>query len=280
MANRHLLGLGPGGFHRVAYTEWGAAGAGVPVVCVHGLTRTGRDFDRLAAHLAAGGRRVVCPDVVGRGASDWLADPAGYAYPQYLADMTALIARLDAPAVDWVGTSMGGLIGMMLASRPRCPIRRLVLNDIGPFLPRAALERIAGTLGDASFPDVAAFELHLRSVIEGFGPMPDDAWRALAEHSHRRRPDGTVAAAYDPAIAAAFTQRKIADIDLWGLYEQIDAPVLVLRGGRSDLLLPGTATEMGRRGPRARVLEFPEVGHAPALMTDDQIVPVAQWLGQ
>ncbi len=170
----------------MAYAEWGAAEAARVVLCVHGLTRSGRDFDRLAAALAASGCRVVCPDVVGRGSSDWLEDPAGYAYPQYLADMTALIARLDVEAVDWVGTSMGGLIGMMLAAQPGTPIRRLVINDIGPFIPKAALARIGDYLGqDQSFADLEAAEAHLRTVHAPFGPLTDAQWEHLTLHSVR-----------------------------------------------------------------------------------------------
>ena len=271
-----LLGLGPHGFHRIAYVEWGDA-RGEAVVCVHGLTRNGRDFDRLAAALAAS-RRVVCPDVVGRGQSDWLADPAGYGYPQYCADMAALVARLGVATVDWVGTSMGGLIGLMLAAMPRSPIRRLVLNDVGPFLPRAALGRIAGYVGkDPDFADLDDCEAYLRRVHAPFGPLADDDWRHLASHGHRRDAAGRLRLAYDPAIARAFAGEP-ADIDLWSLWDRVTCPVLVLRGGQSDLLLAETATAMTARGPRARLVEFAEAGHAPALMAAHQIAVVHDWL--
>jgi len=165
MREKSFLGLSAAGFHTVAYTEWGAPDATRPVVCVHGLTRNGRDFDPLAASLAGTGRRVACPDVVGRGRSGWLADPMLYGFPQYMADMAALLARLDAAEVDWVGTSMGGLIGMFLAARPGSPIRRLVLNDVGPFVPKAALDVIAAYVGQApAFPDLEAAEGYLRTI--------------------------------------------------------------------------------------------------------------------
>ena len=164
----------------MAYREWGAPEAGRVVVCVHGLTRNGRDFDALAAALAGAGCRVVCPDVVGRGDSDWLGDPAGYGFPRYLADMTVLLARLEAEAVDWVGTSMGGLIGMMLAAQPGAPIRRLVINDVGPFIPLAALERIGGYVGRAPvFADLGAAEAYLRDVYAAMGALSDLQWRHL-----------------------------------------------------------------------------------------------------
>jgi len=273
MRDRSLLALGAAGFHRIHYTEWGA---GPVVLCVHGLTRNGRDFDRLAASLS--GRRVVCPDVVGRGRSDWI-DPAGYGYPQYLADMTALVARLGVDELDWVGTSMGGLIGMMLAAQPNSPVRRLVLNDIGPFVPKAGLERLAGYVGaDPSFADLGEVEAYLRRVHAPFGPLADADWRHLAEHGHRRCSDGRLRLHYDPAIGKPFRDGTLADVDLWQLWDRIACPVLVLRGARSDLLLPATAAEMARRGPLARVVELPGIGHAPVLMSADQIAIVADWL--
>lgn len=272
-----FLGLGPQGFHRVAYVEWGAEDAPRTVVCVHGLTRNGRDFDRLAAALSQHWR-VACPDMVGRGRSDWLADPAGYGYPQYLADMTALIARLNVGSVDWVGTSMGGIIGMMMAAQPKSPIRRLVVNDVGPFIPKAALQRIAAYVGlDPRFDSVGELEAYLRKVHEPFGPLSDPDWRHLALQGYRRLEDGRFALAYDPGIAVAFNT-GIQDVELWSVWDAISCPVLVLRGGRSDLLLAETATEMTRRGPKATLVEFPEAGHAPGLMSAEQIAVVRDWL--
>lgn len=279
MRTGQVRSLNPSGFHRIAYVEWGAAAAARTVLCVHGLTRNGRDFDRLGARLAETAR-VVCPDVAGRGRSDRLPAAEHYGYPQYLLDMTVLLARTGAETVDWVGTSMGGLIGMMLAARANAPIRRLVLNDIGPFVPRAALERLAGYVGkDPRFDSLAALEAYLRRVHAPFGPLDDAGWRHLAEHGYRRLADGRFALAYDPAIGQAFAG-PLADIDLWAVWDAVRCPVLVLRGAESDLLTAVTAEEMRRRGPGATLVEFPGVGHAPALMAEDQIAVVAEWLAE
>ena len=275
METGHFLGLSQAGFHRVAYRS--AASEAPPVICVHGLTRNSGDFSILARELADI-RRVVAPDVVGRGASDWLPDPRLYGYAQYCADMAALIARLDVAQVDWIGTSMGGLIGMMLAAQPGSPIRRLVLNDIGPFVTQSALSRIASYVGnDPVFEDPAALEAYLRRVHAPFG-LSDEHWRRLAEQSARRRPDGRLGLAYDPAIAVPIKAAPIEDVDLWALYDRVQCPVLVLRGSLSDILSAETAAEMANRGPRATVKTFEGIGHAPMLMTDDQIAAVRIWL--
>ena len=280
----HLLGLNPDGFHRIAYVEWGDPRAMRVAVCVHGLTRQGRDFDFLAHALAANGYRVVCPDMAGRGLSDRLSDPEHYAQPQYLADMTALIARLDVERIDWIGTSMGGLIGLMLAARPNTPIRRLVLNDIGPFIAKAALERIATYLGaDPEFPDLAAAERFIRDVHAGFGPLEAAGWRHLALHSVRADPGSGLRLGYDPKIAVAFRKAAGADADLWAVWAKVRVPVLVLRGELSDVLSAETARRMAAGGPdgtapKARIVTFSGVGHAPALMNRDQIATVADWL--
>lgn len=278
MRQRFFQGLSPAGFHRVAYWEHGPADAARTVVCVHGLTRNGRDFDFLAGRLAGLGHRVACPDVVGRGASDWLADPAHYALPQYCADMAALLARLDVETVDWVGTSMGGLIGMLLAAMPGTPIRRLVLNDVGPFVPGAGLAAIAAGLKDRAFDDLDALEAHLRRVAAGFGPLTDAQWRHLARHGWRRLPDGRLARNHDPAIAAPLRAAPPADVDLWPVYDAVRCPVLVIRGADSDVLTAETAAEMTVRGPRAEGVTLSGIGHAPALMADDQIALVRDFL--
>ncbi len=286
MREHSVLCLSQRGFHRMAYVVWSsgdasgtAGGDAVPLICVHGLTRTGRDFDSLASAVSAAGQTVVCPDVVGRGRSAWLTDAAGYGVPQYAADMATLIARLDVPAVDWLGTSMGGLIGMALAAQPATPIRRLILNDVGPFVPRASLERIATYVGtDPRFDSMEALEAHLREVHAPFGPLTDAQWRHLAVHSARQEPDGQLALAYDPGIAKPFKGQAIEDVDLWPLWEAIRCPVLVIRGAESDLLQPETAEGMRERGPRAQVHEVAGCGHAPPLMADDQIRIVQDWL--
>lgn len=269
-----IRGLSRTGFHWMSYVAWGRPNHLPPVVCVHGLTRNGRDFDRLAAALAPE-RHVVCPDVVGRGTSDWLTDPAGYATPQYCADLTALIAHLGVEQVDWVGTSMGGLIGMAMAAQPGTPIRRLVLNDIGPFVPRQALEKFPQYVGkDPSFADLAELEAYLREIYVAIGELDAEAGRHLARFAQRPLPDGRLGLAYDPAIIRSFPTPAV-DVDLTGLWNAIACPVLVLRGAQSDLLLPETAQAMSAK---AEVTEFPGIGHWPPLMTPEQIEPVRGWL--
>jgi len=278
MSERSFLGLSAVGFHKVAYVQWGREDAPRTLVCVHGLTRNGRDFDHLALDLADA-FRVVCPDVVGRGRSDWLANPDLYGYPQYMADMAALIARLDVGAVDWVGTSMGGLIGMLLAALPKSPIRRLVVNDIGPFVPQGGLKRIGDYVGkDPVFDDLRGVEGYLRYVLMGFGKLSAEEWRHMAEHSARALPDGRFGLAYDPGIGKAFQTQPVADVDLWAVWDRVACPVLVLRGVDSDILLRETAEEMTRRGPKARLVEVPHCGHAPSLMTTEQIAIVRGFL--
>jgi pimeloyl-ACP methyl ester carboxylesterase len=275
---RHYLGLSPAGFHRNAYWEWMSGQPDAPcLIAMHGLTRNGRDFDAVAQSLADR-FHVVCPDVVGRGKSGWLANGALYSYPQYLADSAALIARVATAPVDWLGTSMGGLVGMMLAAQPLTPIRRLILNDVGPFIPKASLERIGSYVGqDPHFADLKALETYLRDVLAGFGDLSDDDWAHMATHSARRRPDG-YGLAYDPAIGDAFRSGPIADVDLWPVWDLIRCPVLIVRGGQSDLLLADTAAEMVRRKADATLVEFPDCGHAPALMNAEQIGVIRDWL--
>lgn len=277
MHTRFFLGQNPFGFHRVAYAVWGRITARPPVVCVHGLTRNGRDFDPLATALQ-NTTRVFCPDVVGRGKSDWLKDPTGYGYPQYLADMNALIARTGAVKVDWVGTSMGGIIGMLLASMPRSPIRRLVINDVGPFIPLAALQRIAAYVGqERNFIDLVEVEAHMRGIYAPFGTLTDAQWKHLAAHGVRTLPNGKLALAHDPAIAQNFGA-LMQDVDFWPSYDRIRCPTLLIRGEHSDILSAETAQQMTERGPKAKLLTIPNVGHAPALMGDDQIKAVESFL--
>ena len=269
--------LGPHGFHRIAYYDWGETANPRTVLCVHGMTRNGRDFDHLSRALAPQ-MRVICPDVVGRGASEWLSNADDYGYPVYVSDMAALLARTGADQVDWVGTSMGGLIGMMLAAQPGSPIRRLVLNDIGPFIPKAALGRLALYVGKAPrFATLDELERYLRTVNAPFGPLTDDQWRHLAEHSSCRCDDGGFAMHYDPAIARALAG-ELRDVVLWPAWDAIKCPTLVVRGKESDLLTAETAEEMTRRGPKARLVQLDGIGHAPALMASDQIAVVRDFL--
>lgn len=266
------------GTHRVAFTEWGASDNPRVLICVHGLTRNGRDFDALGAALA-GDYRVVCPDVVGRGASDWLADKNQYGYPQYLADMSALVAHLGAESVHWVGTSMGGLIGMLLAAQPGSPITRMVMNDIGPRIPKAALERIASYVGDdPHFSSMQELDAYLRQIYAPFGPFSDAQWLGLVRSSARDLGNGEIGLAYDPGIGVPIKAMPVQDVDLWSVWSEVQCPVLVIRGERSDLLLADTARQMTASGPRADLAVLAGMGHAPTLMSDDQITLVSDWL--
>jgi pimeloyl-ACP methyl ester carboxylesterase len=279
MIERQLLCLGPHGFYRMAYAEWPGPASRRPVVCIHGLTRNGRDFDRLAAALSEDAP-VFCPDMPGRGKSDWLERAEGYSYPTYLAATAALLARLDITEVDWVGTSMGGIAGMLMAALPNTPIRRLVLNDIGALIPATGLARLATYVGaDPVFADAAALEQNLRRVATTFGPLSDEDWRHLARISTRGRPDGTVGYAYDPRIGAAHGLKgELKDVDLWQTWDAINVPTLIIRGADSDLLRAEDARAMSERGPRARLVELPGIGHAPALMAKDQIALIRDFL--
>ncbi|MBK8175700.1 MAG: alpha/beta hydrolase [Rhodospirillales bacterium] len=279
MVEKSFSSLGAHGFHKIVYSEWTDGAAGTSIVCVHGLTRNGHDFDHLAAALQADAR-IICPDLPGRGRSHWLSEHSEYRPPTYAADLAALIARLDVEQVDWVGTSLGGLLGMMLAAQPNSPIRRLVVNDIGPFIARGALQRISAYVGkDPEFADLAALEAYLRTINAPFGALSDAQWRHLAEHSARIDPaTGGLRLNYDPGIAAPFKEGFDSDVDLWGLWETISCPVLILRGAESDILLHETAQEMLTRGPSAELIEIPGVGHAPMLMDEAQIAAVRAWL--
>jgi pimeloyl-ACP methyl ester carboxylesterase len=276
--------LGGKGLHRMAYWEWGDPLNERVLVCVHGLARQGRDFDTLAQALC-GHYRVVCPDVVGRGQSDWLADPMGYAIPTYVADMVTLLARLDAAQVDWVGTSMGGLIGLGLAALPGSPVRKLVLNDVGPTIEPEALQRIGTYLGlpvHWATLDEAADALWV--ISQGFGPHTREQWLALTRP--QLKPDGDgYKPHYDPGIAVPFRLitpelAQAGEAMLWHSWDALRIPVLLLRGAQSDLLSAGTAQAMTQRGPRARLVEFAGVGHAPMLVQPDQVDAVRSFLLQ
>lgn len=279
------------GGHRMAYWQWGRPDAPHVVLCVHGLSRQGRDFDVLARALLARGDdalRVVCPDVVGRGQSDWLKDPKGYQVPAYAADMGVLLQTLQPGTLDWVGTSMGGLIGMALAGQPQLPfpIRKLVLNDVGPAISWQAIERIGTYLGDPlRFASVEEAAEALRRISIGFGPHTQEQWLALTRPMLKPAPegDGRLMLHYDPAIAVPFralTPESSAqgEVVLWQLYDAIRAQTLLLRGTESDLFARETALAMTQRGPRARLVEFAGVGHAPTLVAEDQVRAVCDFL--
>jgi pimeloyl-ACP methyl ester carboxylesterase len=277
----------PAGLHRMAYKEWGDPANPRVLVCVHGVTRVADDFDALARALS-GEYRVVCPDVAGRGRSERLRDPGLYVVPQYVADMVTLIARVTAnnedEAVHWVGTSMGGLIGMILASFENSPIRRLVLNDIGPVLDPAAMARIGEYIGqDVRFPDFETGARFVKEVSSSFGPHSEDEWRKLASDVLVQEPGGTWVRHYDLGLAkpfAAITPERAQQDQaaLWAAFDAIRCPTLLIRGELSDLLSRATAQEMTRRGPKPQLAEIPGVGHAPTLMHAHQIAIVNDFL--
>jgi pimeloyl-ACP methyl ester carboxylesterase len=261
----------------VHYTEWGDPDNDSVLICVHGLTRNSRDFDLLATVLQQD-YRVVCPDLPGRGLSEWLPDKADYQYSHYLQAMAVLLARLRVEQVEWLGTSLGGVIGLLLAGQPNTPIRRLLLNDVGPFISKAALARIGAYVGKAPrFKDLHHLEAYVRTVYAGFGELTDAQWGHLAFHSGKRLPNGEYALHYDPAIGEMFRKQVSHPVDLWKTWDAICCPVRVLRGEHSDVLTRETMAEMQVRGPKAEVIEFRRCGHAPALMATEQIMAVRDW---
>jgi pimeloyl-ACP methyl ester carboxylesterase len=276
---RSVLGASPAGLHRIAYREWGDPRNRDVLVCVHGLTRSGRDFDELARALCAQ-FRLVCPDIAGRGDSDRLADAKLYTWAQYVADMVTLIARLDVETVYWLGTSMGGFVGMALAAQAASPVKKLVLNDAGPVIGKASLERIAKYVGQApAFPTLEDAEKYVRAISAPFGPHSDAQWRFLTENWVRRGEDGRLRPHYDTRIAEAYrATMPEKDLELWHLYDAVRCPTLLVRGEQSDLVSPQTAAEMARRGPKAKVVEIRGVGHAPTLLQPDQIAVVRDFL--
>jgi pimeloyl-ACP methyl ester carboxylesterase len=298
------------GGHRMAYWQWGDARSAHVVICVHGLTRQGRDFDPLAQAIVAranGNVRVVCPDVVGRGQSDWLRDPAFYQVPVYAADMAALIAQLHREqaidALDYLGTSMGGLIGFVLAGHKELPlarpIRRFIANDVGPTIEPAAVQRIGAYVGKSgSYESVQAAADAMWALSTTFGPHTPAQWLALSQHmvvpASQRTADGSAKVAgssdegswllhYDPAIGVALraiTPEAAAQggAIMWSLYDAIEARTLITRGAVSDLLSRETALAMTQRGPHAKLVEFEGVGHAPTFVDPAQIAAVTDFL--
>jgi pimeloyl-ACP methyl ester carboxylesterase len=275
------------GLHRMSYKEWGDESNPNVLVCVHGVTRVGDDFDNMARALASD-YRVIAPDIVGRGRSDWLKNPQLYRVPQYVSDIVTLLARVlpdaESQKVDWFGTSMGGLIGMGLASLPGNPIRKLVLNDIGPVLAPMAMQRIGDYIGqDLRFESFEAGAKFIRDVSLSFGQHTEAEWHKLATDVLRQDKDGKWIRHYDMGLALPFRSAtpESADADqamLWAAYDAITCPTLLVRGAESDLLSPQTAKLMTERGPKATLVEIPNVGHAPTFIHDDQIAIAKQFL--
>jgi pimeloyl-ACP methyl ester carboxylesterase len=266
-------------FHRVSFTDWGRGGRGT-VVCVHGLTRQGRDFDYLAAALANQGYRVICPDLVGRGLSDRLSEPTDYDLPQYVLDMTTLIAHLRASEVTFVGSSLGGLIGIVLAGMPASPIRRLVVNDVGPYMPADAVLRICRYVmsGPRHFATEDEVDAYFRDVLAPFGQLTAAQWRHLAVHSIKPARGGGYRLRYDPMIARGFKLPSTHSSRLWAFWDNIRCPTLLLRGAESDLLRRATAAEMAARHANMRLIEVPGCGHLPPLLDGAQIRLVSDWI--
>lgn len=268
------------GKRRLSYLRAGHETNENVVLCVHGLTRQGRDFTYLAEALAPS-YRIICPDIAGRGESDRLADPSKYQHPTYIDDLVSLLDTLEIPKVDWIGTSMGGLIGMTMASAAatRDRVRRIVINDIGPHLPREAIGRIGDYVKSTNrFATIDEAERHIREVYAPYGALTDAQWRFVTECSVRQTEEGDYARGFDPALAGSFGKPLEADIEMWPMWAAIECPVLVLRGAVSDLLTPETAQRMATTGPCAEIVEIAGCGHAPPLLSPDQINIVVNWL--
>lgn len=275
--------LSPAGLHRMAYKEWGDPANPKVLVCVHGITRVSDDFDNMAAALCDQ-YRVVCPDVVGRGRSEWLRNPQYYQVPQYVSDMVTLLARLDAQTVHWFGTSMGGLIGMGLASLKDSPVRKLVLNDVGPALNPAAIARIGEYIGQpVRFPTFEEAARYIKEISLTFGEHTDDEWRKLAADVLRQDKDGQWVRHYDLGLAVPFKDAtpesaKQAEAMLWMAYDAISCPTMLVRGEHSDLVSRELAQAMTERGPKAKLVEIAGVGHAPTFIHADQIAIAREYL--
>ena len=275
--------MSPDGLHTMAYKEWGEADNPNVLVCVHGLTRVSDDFDALA-RIASREFRVICPDVVGRGRSGWLRNSKNYQVPQYVSDMVTLFARLKAEQIYFLGTSMGGMIGMGLASLKDNPIQKLILNDIGPNLNVTALTRISQYVSQpmrfTSFDEASHY---IRSISQTFGEHTEDEWHKICNDVLRRDTDGMWIRHYDLNLGMAMQAinpelANAMQVMMWAAYDAITCPTLLLRGAESDLLLQDTAIQMTRRGPMASLVEFEKVGHAPTLVHDDQISPIIDFL--
>jgi len=275
--------ISPTGLHTMSYKEWGDPLNPKVLVCVHGVTRVAEDFDSLALALCKE-YRVVCPDVVGRGYSGRLRNPMHYQIPQYVSDMVNLLARLDAETVHWFGTSMGGLIGMSLASLPDNPIKKMIINDVGPVLNPDALARIGDYIGqDVRFDSFEEAQAYIKAISISFGPHSEAQWEKLARDVLRQNEQGQWVRHYDlglaqPIKASTPELAAIAQTMLWAAYDAITCPTLLVRGAESDLLTAESAQAMTQRGPRARLVEFAGVGHAPTFLQPEQIAVAVDFL--
>nr|WP_315472937.1 alpha/beta hydrolase [uncultured Undibacterium sp.] len=275
--------VSPAGLHTMSYKEWGDPQNAKVLICVHGVTRVADDFDMLAQALETE-YRIICPDVVGRGQSGRLPNPQLYQIPQYVSDMVTLLARANAETVDWFGTSMGGLIGMVLASMKNSPLRKLVLNDVGPSLNFDGLKRIGDSIAqDVRFDTFEEALRFIREVSISFGPHSEAEWHKIARDVLKQDADGKWVRHYDLSLAIPVqaTTAEVAAIGekmLWAAYDAITCETLLIRGAESDLLSKATAAQMQERGPRAEVVEIEGVGHAPTFVQQDQIAIVKEFL--
>lgn len=271
--------INPKGFHSIAYQVWGEDTDERPVVCVHGLTRHAGDFEAFSQALCRS-RKVICPDLVGRGASDWLPDASDYHVPQYNCDLTAVMAATGCREVDWVGTSLGGLCGIMMAGLPNSPIRRLVINDVAPEVPMDALRRVSKYLSEPlQFENVDAVEMHLREVYAGFGPMCDEDWREMALTSVYCGEEGYYAPHFDPGIGQNFRRYWLLyHFNIWSYWKRITCPILIIRGAESDFLTGDLLKRMLEFQTDATVHEVPGVGHTPVMDHPDLIAITLAWL--
>ena len=296
MKKHSFLGASEEGFHHVAYTEWGSESPELPtVICVHGYTRNGRDFDALASYLSLHQRHVFCPDIVGRGDSSWLKKHHHYNFPQYVADMNALIARTRAQHIDWIGTSMGGIIGMMLAALPNSPIRRLILNDVGPQIPIHGLRRLAKYIGnEPNFKSMDEAKEYFKANYKEFGIRNEDQWTTFTEHSVEQRAPNVFAVKVDPGVKNPKSTLQMVsdffhhphrslegilyDVDLWAVWKKIRCPVLVIHGVHSDLLTTPIIKRMQRSHEHTYLYEIENAGHAPALLDSEEHEEIYHWL--
>lgn len=277
MKIEHYQAPAPQGSCRIAYTRWGNPDAERTLICLHGLTRNGRDFDFLAGQLSAS-YQVICPDMPGRGASESFTHAEDYQYPVYLQIVESLLAHLNLSKVDWLGTSMGGLIGMMLAARQETPVVRLILNDVGAFIPAAALRFIGEYVGKTGpYDDLGAVKKRLQFVHAAFGKLTAAQWQHLADHSHWTDEQGCYWLAYDPQIALAFQNAEIGDINLWEVWNLVHCPTLIVRGERSELL-PAAVADTMSEASHVQMITIPGTGHAPALMDTTAMSQIGSWL--
>jgi pimeloyl-ACP methyl ester carboxylesterase len=280
MKTKHILSSNHAGKHRIVYQDWGDEKNPKVLICVHGLTRNSRDFDYLAQDLSSE-YRVIAPDIAGRGQSDWLSDPALYTLQQYIDDMSLLLADLKVKQVDWLGTSLGGLMGMAIASQPHSPIKRLILNDIGPVIKKESIAYLATSLaGTPHFKSLDELKSFLKEAYSAMGPLEKEQWEHMVTYDHRITSEGNITRNFDPKITRWVSSMTNSDIAMWDLWGSIQCPILILHGEQSVILTPDICEEMLERNPHASLVTIPGVGHTPSLMPKSQIEIVQKWLGK